>query len=104
MASLDNKNSSVLEVVVQLTTPLNVAIALPALLLTYLVTNAIYDVYFHPLAKFPGPFLAKITRLWITWQCYKAREPYVLQELSKKYGTGHDLLDNLDPTNVWVIL
>lgn len=67
-------------------TPTNIAIAAPALLLLYLLLNAFYNVYFHPLAKFPGPFWAKVTRLWITWQCYKSREPYVLMELAKKYG------------------
>lgn len=68
-------------------TPLCMTIAVPVLLVAYIIVNSIYNVYFHPLAKFPGPFWAKITRLWITWQCYKGREPYVLQELSKKYGT-----------------
>ncbi|EPE03358.1 cytochrome p450 [Ophiostoma piceae UAMH 11346] len=67
-------------------TPLHMGLAIPVLLFAYLFLHAIYDVFFHPLAKFPGPFPAKITRLWITWKCYKEREPYMLQELSKKYG------------------
>jgi hypothetical protein len=31
------------------------------LLVTYLVTIVVYRLWFHPLAKYPGPFLARIT-------------------------------------------
>ena len=30
----------------------------------YLFTRAVYDVFFHPLAKVPGPLLAKVGCLW----------------------------------------
>lgn len=69
-----------------LLTAKNVAIGLSSLLILYFITQAIYDIYFHPLAKFPGPAAAKVSRLWLTWQCLKGQEPYVLYELSKKYG------------------
>lgn len=32
--------------------------------LIYVFTRAIYDIFFHPLAKVPGPLLAKVSCLW----------------------------------------
>lgn len=37
--------------------------ALQSLLLA-LVLRCIYRRYFHPLSKYPGPFLASFTNLW----------------------------------------
>jgi hypothetical protein len=32
----------------------------------YMVYNAIYNLYFHPLAKYPGPLICRISRLpWV---------------------------------------
>lgn len=35
-----------------------------ASLVIYAVGVTIYNIFFHPLAKVPGPRLAAITRLW----------------------------------------
>jgi hypothetical protein len=40
-------------------------------LFTYLVCNFIYNVYFHPYAKYPGPFLAKFTDLYAGYHAWK---------------------------------
>lgn len=46
----------------------------------------VYQVYLHPLARFPGPFLASVTDLWQVYQFLTLREPYNLTELHAKYG------------------
>jgi hypothetical protein len=40
-------------------------------LLAYLICNIIYNVYFHPYAKYPGPFLAKFTDLYAGYHAWK---------------------------------
>lgn len=34
------------------------------LLVLYLLVGCVYDLFFHPLRKIPGPPLAKVSRLW----------------------------------------
>ena len=56
--------------------------------LLYLVGQCIYRLYFHPLAKFPGPKIAAIT-FWYEWY-YDApmRGQYIfrIKEMHEKYG------------------
>ncbi|KAF2162097.1 hypothetical protein M409DRAFT_69322 [Zasmidium cellare ATCC 36951] len=54
-----------------------------ALLLAYFL----YNRYLHPLSKVPGPLLASLTPLWITWQGYNARRPRLDIDLHKQYGS-----------------
>ena len=66
--------------------------ALPVLVsgsLLYLLGACVYRIWFHPLAKFPGPKLAAIT----TWYegyydalRYKGRFTFKLADLHEKYG------------------
>lgn len=63
--------------------------ALPAVgicLALGVVGYVIYQRYFHPLARFPGPFLASVTDLWQVYQFLTLRQPYNLTELHAKYG------------------
>ncbi|KIX03159.1 uncharacterized protein Z518_06710 [Rhinocladiella mackenziei CBS 650.93] len=46
----------------------------------------IYQRYFHPLAKYPGPFLASVTDLWQAYQFITLKQPYHLTVLHEKYG------------------
>ncbi|TIA09022.1 flavonoid 3',5'-hydroxylase [Aureobasidium pullulans] len=56
----------------------------------YVVARVIYQIvyyrWFHPLSKFPGPFWASVTRLWIAYHNLKEDEPMVAFELHKRYG------------------
>jgi len=54
----------------------------------YIVWQVIYRLYFHPLAKFPGPRLAAITRWYdYYWDVTKAgKYTFKIAELHKQYG------------------
>ncbi|KAI3391285.1 hypothetical protein diail_7644 [Diaporthe ilicicola] len=51
-----------------------------------IVGYVIYQVYFHPLARFPGLFLASVTDLWQVHQVLTLKQPYKLTDLHAKYG------------------
>lgn len=59
--------------------------------LVYLVGLVCYRLYFHPLARFPGPKYAAISR----WHEFyyevvkKGQFTFKVQELHKKYGLFH---------------
>jgi uncharacterized membrane protein len=64
---------------------------LPAALagiIAYAIYTAIYNAYFHPLAKFPGPPIARITIYWKAYiECIANRSfCHVLVDLHAKYG------------------
>ncbi|KAF2139253.1 uncharacterized protein K452DRAFT_254487 [Aplosporella prunicola CBS 121167] len=56
----------------------------------YVVLRVLYQIvyyrFLHPLAKFPGPFWASVTRLWVAYHNLKEDECQVELELHKKYG------------------
>ncbi|KAH7135249.1 cytochrome P450 monooxygenase-like protein [Dendryphion nanum] len=59
-----------------------------ATLVAYVVYTAIYNLYFHPLAKFPGPPLARATILWKAYvECVANRSfCHLLVDLHARYG------------------
>jgi len=65
--------------------------------LVYLAGLVCYRLYFHPLAKFPGPTYAAISR----WHEFyyevvkKGQFTFKVQELHKKYGLFNSLMLNL---------
>ncbi|CAG8960302.1 hypothetical protein HYFRA_00012376 [Hymenoscyphus fraxineus] len=54
----------------------------------YLFTVAFYRIYFHPLAKFPGPKLAAITRYYEGYfdLIQNGQYTFKIKEMHKKYG------------------
>ena len=60
-------------------------------MVAYVMFLAFYRLYFHPLSKFPGPFLAALTDYWELYQDFFREESgYLfieLDNLHKKYGT-----------------
>ncbi|KAH6622021.1 benzoate 4-monooxygenase cytochrome-like protein P450 [Boeremia exigua] len=63
-------------------------IALSAVLfLSYVFTTAVYRLYFHPLARFPGPFWAKLSTIPSWWHSKNQDRHLWLLELQEQYGT-----------------
>ncbi|KAJ5287477.1 hypothetical protein N7478_003163 [Penicillium angulare] len=72
-----------------------------------LVGYVVYQRYFHPLSKYPGPFLASLTDLWQVHQFMTLKQPYALTELHKRYGSivryGPDKLSITDEESIKAI-
>ncbi|KAK2873645.1 hypothetical protein FQN49_002198 [Arthroderma sp. PD_2] len=45
-----------------------------------------YRIFFHRDRRFPGPFLAGVTKLWHTFHCAGAQNHLVVEKLHRKYG------------------
>lgn len=55
-------------------------------ILFYLISVLFYNVFFHPLRNVPGPFLAKITRLWLFYHDYTGNPHNYIRELHARSG------------------
>lgn len=67
--------------------PLAILTLLPCVAsLVYVFGLAIYRIYFHPLAKYPGPLLAKLTDLYSTYHAWKGDRHLEFWRCHEKYG------------------
>ena len=59
-----------------------------ALLVLFLLLQVVYRITFHPLAKFPGPFWAKISSIYGMTYDFSENESYIknFPEWHRKYG------------------
>lgn len=55
-------------------------------LVTFLLLLVIYRIAFHPLAKYPGPFLAKITDWYSVYHAWKGDRHLEFWRCHEKYG------------------
>jgi cytochrome P450 len=55
-------------------------------LLVALVSYVCYERYLHPLSKFPGPFFASISRLYLVYHSLKLQRNKLEIALHQKYG------------------
>ncbi|KAI3325968.1 cytochrome P450 [Xylariaceae sp. AK1471] len=56
------------------------------ILVTRAVLVSIYNVFFHPLAKYPGPRLASISDIWTAYHYSSGKWPWVIERTIKEYG------------------
>lgn len=54
--------------------------------LSLLTSIAIYRIFFHRLRKFPGPFMAGVTKLWHTANVLDSQNHTLLDGLYEQYG------------------
>ncbi|CAG8235492.1 unnamed protein product [Penicillium nalgiovense] len=52
----------------------------------YLASKLIYNVFFHPLSRFPGPLEHKISRLAYVYRSARGTLPFDMLEMHKRYG------------------
>ena len=64
-------------------------VSLALALLTWYASLVVYRIYFHPLAKFPGPPLAAATYWYeFYFEIFKgARYTWKLEDLHRQYGS-----------------
>ncbi|KAI0862123.1 averantin oxidoreductase [Xylaria cubensis] len=61
-------------------------IASLVLTITYYGVVAIYNIWLHPLSKYPGPLLAAASPLWMILSYFHGRTPTDLLRLHNQYG------------------
>lgn len=52
----------------------------------YLAYTVIYNMYFHPLSRFPGPLAHRISRFAYIYQTIRGTLPFDMLEMHKRYG------------------
>ncbi|KAH7028130.1 cytochrome P450 [Microdochium trichocladiopsis] len=65
-------------------------------LLLYVTSVVVYRIFFHPFAKYPGPFLGKVSN-YVTWtSTFRQDKTQTMYRLMRQYGSplriGHDTL------------
>lgn len=60
---------------------------LPCLSASLLFLLGVYRAFLHPLSRIPGPFLPKITSLWLYYHAYIGDEATVIHEVHARYGS-----------------
>lgn len=60
--------------------------AVPVLLGALWIASAIYLCFFHHYSDVPGPFWAKVSRLWLFIQVLRGNIDKTQRELHRKYG------------------
>ncbi|ROW04726.1 hypothetical protein VMCG_04770 [Cytospora schulzeri] len=52
----------------------------------YAALRSLYLLYFHPLAKYPGPRIAALSNIWYAHHWLPGRYPWAIEDALRKYG------------------
>lgn len=52
----------------------------------YVLLAAAYNLWFHPLSSYPGPLLARCSRLWYITALLRGRLPFAVHNAHQRYG------------------
>ncbi|MCJ1282685.1 hypothetical protein MMC26_002010 [Xylographa opegraphella] len=83
---MDIKNEYLAEVPRALLTPKKIILSFVGLYLIYAVSRTIYNVYFHPLAKYPGPKLWAASSIPYFRGVLNGEESAYMKKLHDQYG------------------
>lgn len=61
-------------------------LALCIVLVTLLISYVVYALFFHPLAKYPGPLLGRVTQWYDVYHAYNGDKHVLLYRLHEQYG------------------
>ena len=84
---MESSAASFTHLLYSLLTPGHVAVSILFCVATQWAYQIVYNSFFHPLAKFPGPFWGGVTRLWIAYHDWVGQETKVCEKLLAQYGT-----------------
>ena len=65
----------------------HISLLLGAVLALLIAGYFFYQLYLHPLAQYPGPFLGRTTQLYDLYHAYKGDKHVLLYQLHQQYGT-----------------
>ncbi|KAL8715846.1 MAG: hypothetical protein Q9220_000513 [cf. Caloplaca sp. 1 TL-2023] len=78
---------AVLETLVIYVNPVNTSLTVASLLVSYAVLKGFYNIYLHPLAKYPGPPFAAATKIPIAYFSWIGRLPHWLHALHEHFDS-----------------
>lgn len=66
--------------------PLPSILLIPSQFLAYVISHVIYNLYFHPLRDYPGPFWARASLVWRIYRSMDGRFHRHIEDCHKRYG------------------